>query len=127
MTIKLSSKQSYSAEQFQKELSLKNYNLQTKDVGQDFIPTKRKRMSIGNENIDIYSFSNPAKMERIATNIDKSGCSYNDGNKIISVSWALPPHFFKKGNIIVLYSGENEKIVSDLKDILGNQFAGFQH
>jgi len=42
---------------------------------------------------------------------------------IISLSF---PHFYKKGNIVVQYIEEDEKIISDLKDILGEQFAGYE-
>ncbi len=35
------------------------------------------------------------------------------------------PHFYKRGSLIVQYVGEDEKIISDLGDLLGEQFAGY--
>ncbi|EHI99965.1 hypothetical protein CDLVIII_3403 [Clostridium sp. DL-VIII] len=46
--------------------------------------------------------------------------------KTKSVSWISYPHFYKKGNIIVQYIGKNEQIISNLKTILGEQFAGIK-
>jgi len=40
------------------------------------------------------------------------------------VSWVEPPHFFKSGNLIVLYVGEESSILEALHEILGPQIAG---
>jgi hypothetical protein len=41
-----------------------------------------------------------------------------------SISYVSDPHYFKKGNMIVQYVGENQKIINQLEKILGKQFAG---
>ncbi|HXG49808.1 MAG TPA: hypothetical protein VNN77_00180 [candidate division Zixibacteria bacterium] len=38
--------------------------------------------------------------------------------------WLGPPHFFKKGRLIVLYVGDNDKVVETLSRALGRPFAG---
>jgi hypothetical protein len=119
-------KDTFGIEQFQNEMKSKNYNFEIQDVGKDFLPTTRKRMIIGDEAIDIYLFSNDEEMENEAKHIDRDGCGYNNGSKAVSVDWISYPHFYKEGNIVVQYVGENEKIISDLKDILGEQFAGWK-
>ena len=55
-----------------------------------------------------------------------TSCGYSNGSKSINVSWVSLPHFYKKGSIIVQYVGENKNIISDLNDILGEQFAGYK-
>ena len=117
-------KDAFSIEQFENEMKAKNYNFEIKDVEKDFLPTTRKRMIIGNEVVDIYLFSNNKKMEKEAKCIDSGGNVYSDGSKVTDVSWPSPPRFYKRGSIIVQYIGGNEKIISDLKDILGEHFAG---
>lgn len=117
----------FDVEKFKIEMKAKNYEFQLIEVKQDFLPTKRKRMVIGEESIDIYVYSNNKKMENDAKNIDSGGCEYTSPgifSKSINVSWVSYPHFYKKGKIIVLYVGTNEKIISDLKDIFGEEFAG---
>ena len=116
----------YSIEQFAAELKNKNYDFELKDAKEDFLPTARKRLIIGNEAIEIYLYKSNKAMEEDSKRIDSGGCSYSNGNKSIEVSWTSLPHFYKKGNIIVQYVGENEKIISDLKNIFGVQFAGYK-
>ena len=117
----------FDVEKFEVEMKAKNYEFQLMHVKKNFIPTIRKRMIIGEESIDIYLYSNNKKMENDAENIDSGGCQYTSTgifSRTVNVSWVSEPHFYKKGKIIVLYVGTNEKIISDLKDILGEEFAG---
>jgi hypothetical protein len=118
------SQNTFSLKEFEDTMKDIGYEFKVQDVQQDFLPTTRKRMIMGNIVIDIYLFNSDEKMESEASNIDSGGCSYNNGFKIINVSWVSFPHFYKKGNLIVQYVGEDEKIMSDLTDIFGEQFAG---
>lgn len=124
-SIENSSQSTFSIEQFEDAMKKKGYNFEIKDVQQDFLPTTRKRMIIDDKAIDIYIFSNNKKMESEAIHIDSGGCSYDNGSKSVKVSWISFSHFYKKGSIIVLYVGEDKKVMSDLKDIFGEQFAGY--
>ncbi len=48
-----------------------------------------------------------------------------DGNpKTTMVTWAAPPHFFRKERIIGLYVGDDPAVLKLLSDALGPQFAG---
>ncbi len=118
------SKSDYNLEKFEDALKDKGYNFEIKDVQKNFLPTTRKRILIKDEALDIYIFKNTKKMESEASNIDSGGCSYY-GRNAVDVSWVSFPHFYKKGSLIVQYVGENENIISDLEDILGEQFAGY--
>ena len=124
MIIGCSNKDIYDLAQFEKQMKAKNYEFQLKAVEKDFLPTTRKRMIIGKEAIDIYVYNSNKEAEKDAKRIDEHGFSYTNGNKSVKVGWVSQPHFYKKGNIIVQYIGQNEKIISDLKDIFGQQFAG---
>lgn len=75
--------------------------------------------------IDIYLFNSDNEMKNEASNIDSGGCGYKNSFKAIQVSWVSFPHFYKKGSLIVQYVGEDETIMADLTDILGEQFAGY--
>ncbi len=109
--------------QFKLEMKDRGYKFEIKDAEQDFLPTVRKRMIIGSEAIDIYRYDNNESMEEDAGRIDSGGCTYSGINSK-KVSWTKAPHFYKKGNIIVLYVGNDRDIISHLSEILGNQFAG---
>jgi len=118
-------KSTYSIKQFENAMKDKGYTFEIKDAQQDFLPTTRKRMIIDKKAIDIYIFSNDKMMEDEANHIDSGGSSYTNDLSSVNVSWVSFPHFYKKGSLIVQYIGEDEKIISDLKDILGEQFAGY--
>lgn len=115
-----------SIEQFTNELKDKNYKFEVKEVDKDFLSGNRKRIVFGNEAVDVYLYKNDSEMEKDARRIDSHGSSYTNGSKVIMVSWISFPHFYKKDNIIVQYVGENDNIISDLKDIFGEQFAGYK-
>lgn len=117
------SKNHYNLDKFENDMKGKEYSFEIQDVSKDFLPTTRKRMIFDDIALDIYIFSSNKKMEREASKIDSNGCNYNN---LLSVSWVSYPHFYKKGSLIVQYVGENENIISDLEDILGEQFAGFK-
>ncbi|HZJ99383.1 MAG TPA: DUF4431 domain-containing protein, partial [Tissierellaceae bacterium] len=115
----------FSLEQFERAMKDRGYNFEVIDAEQDFIPTTRKRMIFDNDVIDIYLFGSENEMEEEAANIDKDGCGYTNGNKSMKVSWISYPHFYKRGSLIVQYVGEDEKVISNLMDILGEQFARY--
>ncbi|MFT4146652.1 MAG: hypothetical protein QM644_19585 [Mobilitalea sp.] len=116
----------YNLEQFENAMMDKGYEFEMQDAEQDFLPTTRKRMLLDNDlTLDIYLFKNNAKMEEEASRIDINGAGYSGPLNNIKVSWVSVPHFYKKGTLIVQYIGEDEAIISTLKDILGEQFAGF--
>lgn len=119
-------KNTFGIEQFVNQMKAKNYKFELKDEEKDFLPTTRKRMILNKEAIDIYLYNSNKEAEDDARRIDNGGCEYSDGTKSINVSWVSYPHFYKKGNIIVQYIGENQKIIDDLKDIFGDQFAGYK-
>lgn len=118
-------KEIFSLEQFEWAMKDRGYKFEVIDAEQDFIPTTRKRMIFDNDVIDIYMFGSKNEMEEEAKHIDSGGCSYTNLTKSVKVSWTSFPHFYKKGSLIVQYVGENENIILDLQDILGEQFAGY--
>lgn len=115
----------YDLEDFEIAIGDKGYVYKIDDAQQDFLPTTRKRMIFEQEVIDIYLFDNEQKMEKEANYIDPSGCGYDNGSTAIKVSWVSYPHFYKKGNLIIQYIGEDDNMISDLEDILGEQFVGY--
>lgn len=117
-------KESFGLKQFENEMKEKEYKFEVKNVDKDFLPASRKRMTMEKDVIDIYIYNSNKEVENDSKRIGKDGSNYSNGNRAVTVDWVSDPHFYKKGSIIVQYIGINEKIINDLKDILGNQFAG---
>ena len=116
----------FGLEDFEAAMKDRGYVFEVMDADEDFLPAARKRMTIGEEVLDIYLFNSDKKMESEAGNIDEGGCGYNNGRTRKNVSWVSYPHFFKKGSIIVQYVGAIDSMKDTLRDIMGEQFAGYK-
>ncbi len=109
------------------KLEDKGYKVDAKDVDRDILAGKRKWLILNDTyNITIYLYESGEKMEEDASYIDKWGSGYNNGKTAINISWVSLPHFYKKDNMIVLYVGENTKIIAVIEEIVGEQFAGYK-
>jgi len=103
-----------------------NFKVTVEDVEKSILQGQRKWLTIkDNENISIYIYKSDKEMEKDASYVSEDGCSYNNGNEAINISWVSYPHFFKKDNIIVLYVGDDLEVINALKKIMGSQFSGF--
>jgi hypothetical protein len=49
-----------------------------------------------------------------------------DGSAIgdTRIGWVEPPHFFRKGKLLVLYVGNNHQVTRALEPVVGHQIAG---
>lgn len=117
----------FDLEKFKSEIENKGYNFTIEDCDDNdirFLNEDCKYMTIGDNTISIYIYKDNLTMEEDCKNINPRGFGYEGNGTYISFSWMSEPHFYKKGILIVNYVGENEKLISDLEDIMGQQFAG---
>lgn len=122
---KESSKSTFDIDQFAKQMKAKNYSFKIENVPKDhFLPSNRKMMVMDKESVFIFLYANDKEAKADSKRVDPIGCSYTSAHDSVQVSWSLEPHFYRKGAIIVQYAGSNKKIISDLNDIMGKQFAG---
>lgn len=112
---------------FLNELKNTGYSPEIKNAEKGFLKGEKKIISIGNENLEVYTYASNEEMEKDAANIFYGGFSYeNEIGTCIDLSWNSYPYFYKNKNMIVLYVGKNEKIISDLNNILGHHFMGIE-
>ena len=109
---------------FKEEMKSRGYDFAIEDIEPYFSSNESKTMKIDETLIGVYSYKNNKEMEKNAEHISPDGSSFYKGKKSMEIEWISKPHFYKKGSIIVNYVGEDEKILDDLKDIFGTQFAG---
>lgn len=112
---------------FLNELKNTGYSPEIKNTEKGFLKGEKKIISIGNENLEVYTYASNEEMEKDAANIFYGGFSYeNEIGTCIDLSWNSYPYFYKNKNMIVLYVGKNEKIISNLNNILGHHFMGIE-
>lgn len=107
--------------------NLKNlgFSVTEEDVDKDILQGQRKWLTINDEeNLSVYLYKTSKEMEEDASYINEQGSSYTNGKDNAEISWVSDPHFYKEGNIIVLYVGNNQEVINKLEEIIGSQFAG---
>ena len=89
-------------------------------VTQPFLSVSGQVITVNGEQIQIYEYANEDDANAEAARISADGGAV--GNTM--VDWIAPPHFYKKGQIIVLYVGTSTTVINILETTLGTQFAG---
>lgn len=123
--------------QFENEMKSKGYQYKRQDLQEGLLtPISQymllnkstiidgKQVTLYDTDVIIYSYEDNEEMEKEASTINKDASEINRTDNPIQIEWSETPHFYKQGKIIVQYIGDDEKIISDLKEIVGDQFAG---
>ncbi len=90
------------------------------DVSQPFFTVAGKSLLLNGEELQVYEYPAPEAAEAEAALVAADGSSV--GTTL--VNWISTPHFFRSGNLIVIYIGENPAVLQGLQSLLGAQFAG---
>ncbi len=77
-------------------------------------------IEVHGEDVQVFQYSNAAAADAQAALVSRDGGAVGT----TKVHWMGPPHFYKKEKLLVLYIGDNEKMLKTLEAVLGRQFAG---
>ena len=89
-------------------------------MSQPFFSVKGRVLLVNDEAVQVFEYGSAAAAEAEARRVNSSGTVIGTS----SMSWMAPPHFYRKGNLIVLYVGANATVQRTLEAVLGAQFAG---
>ncbi len=92
----------------------------TGTVTQPFFSVTGQLITVNGQQVQVYEYVNEESANSDAARISPDGGTV--GNAM--VNWIAPPHFYKRGKIIVLYAGTNPSVIHVLETMLGSQFAG---
>ena len=90
------------------------------DVEQPFFSVKGKMIEVQGEGVQVFQYLSAAAADGQAALVSPSGSTIGT----TKVHWMGPPHFYKKGKLLVLYVGDDDKLLTALEAALGRQFAG---
>lgn len=90
------------------------------EISQEFFSVKGKIIRADNEDLQVFEYSSKAKADEEIKLVSPDG----SGIGTVMVTWIATPHFYRTDTMVILYIGDNEKIISSLNDIIGPQFAG---
>jgi hypothetical protein len=81
---------------------------------------KGREIAVDGESVQVFDYPSGETADGDAKRVSPDGSAVGTSK----VSWLSTPHFFKKGDLIVLYVGGNRAVLDALRAALGPQFAG---
>lgn len=72
----------------------------------------------------LYVFLSEEEALKARASVSEDGSSIKGQKMRYYINWAGHPHFYQKGNILVEYVGRNPKVLYDMHNMMGRQFAG---
>lgn len=87
---------------------------------QDFFTVPAQVLHVDGADLQVFEYASAEAMAAEADLVDPAGSPIGTS----MVSWIDTPHFFKAGNLIVLYLGDDVALLDLLQAALGSQFAG---
>jgi len=89
-------------------------------ISQPFFEPEGQVISLDGQEVQVFEFASEAEAASAAEMISPDGSSIGTS----MMTWISPPHFYHSGKLMVLYLGENERVMAALEGILGPQIAG---
>jgi hypothetical protein len=90
------------------------------EVDQPFFAVKGRAIGLYGDHVQVFEYPDRAKAEKDAAQVSADGMTIGTAKP----HWLGPPHFFRSGKLIVLYVGNDEKVLRALQARLGPPFAG---
>ncbi len=90
------------------------------DISQPFLAVSGRIIEVDNTDVQVFEYSDTTAANADADMVSADGSSVG----ATMISWVATPHFYKSGKLIVLYVGDNQAVISILREVLGSQFAG---
>jgi hypothetical protein len=89
-------------------------------VEQPFLSVGGTMIKVYGEDVQVFQYRSPAATEQQAAAISPDGGTIGT----TKIHWIGLPHFYKNGRVLVLYLGDEPKVLKALEAVLGPQFAG---
>lgn len=89
-------------------------------VTQPFFTVPGQTLKLNGQDVQVFTFENAQALEAEAAQISADASTIGTNMP----SWMSDPHFYKVGRMLVLYVGQDQKILDILSNVLGPQFAG---
>ncbi|HXI11169.1 MAG TPA: hypothetical protein VNM92_00790 [Thermoanaerobaculia bacterium] len=91
------------------------------EIQQPFFTPPARVISIGDGEAQVYEYVDDKSAATEAARVAPNG---SIGGSM--PMWIAPPHFFRKGRLIVLYLGSDVRSLGRMRELLGVEFAGQQ-
>ena len=108
----------YNASDFRRDLEKSGAKVEETEASQSHFSIDNKDYTIDGERISVYEYDEDAAstLKNDLSTVTNNGATINNKD----VKWNKKAHIYKKGRIVVVYDGDNEKVLKVLNDTLGN-------
>jgi len=86
---------------------------------QPFMPVPGQLLQVDGASVQVFELADDATAAALCARIAPDASTIGP----ISIAWLAPPHFFRAGRSIVLYVGEDPRVLAELAGILGEPIA----
>lgn len=90
------------------------------EVDQPFLAVKGRMIRVQGGDVQVFQYPDAAATDAQAALISPDGATVGTAK----LQWVGPPHFYKQGQLIVLYVGDDAHVLQALESVLGRPFAG---
>lgn len=84
-----------------------------------FFSTSAHLVILNARTISVFEYASPAAADADAAKVASDGSSVGT----TMITWVAPPHFYKAGALIVIYTGNEDAVLQPLEQVLGKPFA----
>ncbi|MCI6190976.1 MAG: hypothetical protein MSA89_14525 [Clostridium sp.] len=108
----------YNASDFRRDLEKSGAKVEETEASQSYFSIDNKDYTIDGERISVYEYDedDATTLRNDLSTVTNNGTTINNKD----VKWNKKAHIYKKGRIVVVYDGDNEKVLKVLNDTLGN-------
>lgn len=89
-------------------------------IVQPFFSVKGRIVQVLGEDVQVFQYADQKTADAQAAQVSPKGTRVGGS----AISWMATPHFYKRSKVVVVYVGDNEKVLKLLIEALGEQFAG---
>lgn len=107
----------YNLENLKKDIEGKGYKVEIWAKDKDFFDAPKFEVKINDNKISVYDYEEISTLEKDMSGITENGLVVS-GTK---VKWIKAPHYYKKGELLVIYDGDNNEVISVLNETMGNE------
>jgi hypothetical protein len=89
-------------------------------VSQPLFSVPGQSVTVNGQELQVYVFDTPEAMEAAASQVSADASTIGT----TTPTWTSDPHLFKSGPLLVVFVGQDQKIIDILTGTFGPQFAG---
>lgn len=107
----------YNLENFKSDMESEGYDVKIISKSKDFFDAPKFEVEIGANKLSVYDYEDMTTLEKDISAITENGYVVS-GTKL---NWAKEPHYYKKGELLVIYDGDDTEIINYLDKFLGSE------